>query len=124
MRLKRLDMMYLVSPRYSMETKKCGCAKSDEEVHLQVGYQKEKTAIINRLNRIEGQVRGVRGMVEKEVYCDDILNQITAVQSALKSVSRVIFENHVKSCIAEKMVQGDEEAIDELLFTMEKMMRY
>lgn len=104
-----------------MEDNRCGCAP---DTLKSVGYEKEKTSILNRLNRIEGQVRGVKGMVEKDVYCDDILNQITAIQSALKSVSRVIFENHVKGCIAEKMAHGDHEAIDELIYTMEKMMKY
>lgn len=100
----------------------CECCCEPEE-SLGYGYKADKAALINRLSRIEGQVRGVRGMVEKNTYCDDILNQIAAIQSALKAVSRVIFQGHVKGCMVEKISKGEMEAVDELLKTMEKMMR-
>jgi DNA-binding FrmR family transcriptional regulator len=84
---------------------------------------KMKSSMIARLNRIEGQVRGIKGMVEKDVYCDDILNQIAAVQSAMKSVSRLILESHMKGCLVNRIQSGEPEVVDELLETIEKMMR-
>lgn len=85
--------------------------------------QKAKASMISRLNRIEGQVRGIKGMIEKDVYCDDILNQIAAVQSAMKSVSRLLLEGHMKSCLVNRIQSGEPEVIDELLQTIEKMMK-
>lgn len=83
--------------------------------------QKMKSSLISRLNRIEGQVRGIKGMVDKDIYCDDILNQIAAVQAAMKSVSRLLLENHMKSCVANRLQSGETEVLDELLKTIEKM---
>ena len=85
--------------------------------------QKAKASLVSRLNRIEGQVRGIKGMVEKDIYCDDILNQISAVQSAMKSVSRLLLEGHMKNCLVNRIQSGDAEVIDELLGTIEKMMK-
>ncbi|MGE5632378.1 MAG: metal-sensitive transcriptional regulator [Caulobacteraceae bacterium] len=85
--------------------------------------QKAKASLISRLNRIEGQVRGIKGMIEKDVYCDDVLNQIAAVQSAMKSVSRLLLEGHMKSCLVNRIQSGEPEVIDELLLTIEKMMK-
>jgi DNA-binding FrmR family transcriptional regulator len=83
--------------------------------------QKMKSSLVSRLNRIEGQVRGIKGMIEKDIYCDDILNQITAVQAAMKSVSRLLLESHMKSCVVNRLQSGETEVIDELLKTIEKM---
>lgn len=83
---------------------------------------KLKTDLIKRLNRIEGQVRGIKGMVERDTYCDDMLHQISAVQSALNSVSKLVFENHIRGCLVEKIKSGDDEIIDELLLTIGKML--
>lgn len=85
--------------------------------------QKMKSSLISRLNRIEGQVRGIKGMIDKDIYCDDVLNQIAAVQSAMKSVSRLLLENHMKSCVANRLQSGETEVLDELLLTIEKMMK-
>lgn len=85
--------------------------------------QKAKASLISRLNRIEGQVRGIKGMIEKDVYCDDVLNQISSVQSAMKSVSRLLLEGHMKSCLVNRIQSGEPEVIDELLETIEKMMK-
>ncbi|AGA68676.1 hypothetical protein Desdi_1162 [Desulfitobacterium dichloroeliminans LMG P-21439] len=79
--------------------------------------------LINRLNRIEGQVRGVKGMIERHVYCDDVLNQITSAQSALDGVSKLLLEKHFKSCVKDRLSQGDDEVIDELLKTIFRMKR-
>jgi DNA-binding FrmR family transcriptional regulator len=84
---------------------------------------KTKQNLVNRLNRIEGQVRGLKGLIEKNTYCDDVLNQIAAVQSALNSVARLLLEGHMKSCVIDRVQQGDQEVLDELLVTINKLMR-
>jgi DNA-binding FrmR family transcriptional regulator len=85
--------------------------------------EKMKNNLVTRLNRVEGQIRGIKGMIEKDVYCDDILNQIAAVQSALNSVGRLLLEGHMKSCVIERIQEGDHEVIDELLKTMNKLIK-
>jgi DNA-binding FrmR family transcriptional regulator len=82
-----------------------------------------KKDLIARLNRIEGQVREIKGMVEKDVYCDDVLNQVAAVHSAMNSVSRLLLNNHMKSCLVTRIQSGEVEVIDELLYTIEKMLK-
>ena len=77
----------------------------------------------NRLNRIEGQIRGVNRMIGEDVYCDDILNQISAVQSALTSVSKLLLEAHMKSCVVEQIQEGKTEVIEEVMITINKLMR-
>lgn len=84
---------------------------------------KLKSNLTTRLNRIEGQIRGVKGMIEKDVYCDDILNQIAAVQSALNSVGKLLLESHMKSCVIERIQAGEHEVLDELLTTMNKLLK-
>ncbi|HEY0827027.1 MAG TPA: metal-sensitive transcriptional regulator [Bacilli bacterium] len=84
---------------------------------------KIKTNLINRLNRIEGQVRGVKGLIEKDTYCDDVLNQIASVQSALNGLGKLLLEHHMKSCVVDRFKEGDHEVIDELLLTMNKLMK-
>lgn len=79
--------------------------------------------LAKRLNRIEGQIRGIKGMIEKNVYCDDVLIQIAAVQSAINGVGKVLLESHMKSCIVERIQSGDEEVVDELLKTIGKMLK-
>lgn len=78
--------------------------------------------LTNRLNRIEGQIRGVKKMVEEEAYCTDILIQVSAIQSALKSFSREILNTHIKTCVVSGIKNGNEdEIIEELLNTLKKM---
>lgn len=93
--------------------------------HAGESHQTKKTKknLMTRLNRIEGQIRGVKRMIENDVYCDDILNQIAAVQSALNGVSKILLEGHMRSCVVERIQEGDEAVIDELLSTMVKLMR-
>lgn len=79
--------------------------------------------LVVRLNRIEGQVRGIRRMIEENVYCDDILNQISSVQAALNGVTRLLLEKHMKSCVKEQLFEGDDRVIDELLKTMFRIVR-
>jgi len=85
--------------------------------------QKMKVSLVARLNRIEGQIRGIKGMIEKDSYCDDVLNQIFAAQSAMKSVGRLLLENHMKSCIVRRIQAGEMEVVDELLLTIEKLLK-
>ncbi|EGK06991.1 protein of hypothetical function DUF156 [Desmospora sp. 8437] len=82
-----------------------------------------KSNLTSRLNRIEGQIRGVRRLIENDTYCDDVLTQIAAVQSALNSVSRILLEGHMKSCVVERIREGDDEVIDELMVTVHRMMK-
>lgn len=91
--------------------------------HITVRSEKAKKEMINRLNRIEGQIRGIKGMIEKDVYCDDILNQITSVHSAMNSLSKLILNNHMKSCLISRIQAGDMEVVDELLYTINKMLK-
>ena len=83
----------------------------------------EYESLIRRLNRIEGQVRGIRGMVEKEAYCTDILTQVSAVQSALNAFSRELLASHIRTCVADGIRAGDTEVVDELVRTVEKLMK-
>jgi DNA-binding FrmR family transcriptional regulator len=83
----------------------------------------DKKKLINRLNRIEGQIRGIKRLVEEDVYCVDILVQVSAVQSALNGFSKKLLGEHIRTCVAEDLKAGNEEVIDELLDTMHKLMR-
>ncbi|MDO3411300.1 metal-sensitive transcriptional regulator [Saccharibacillus sp. CPCC 101409] len=85
--------------------------------------EQTKNNLVSRLNRIEGQIRGIKGMIEKDTYCDDVLNQIAAVQSALNGVGKLLLEGHMKSCVVERIEAGETEVIDELLITVNKLMR-
>ena len=77
-----------------------------------------------RLNRIEGQVKGIRNMIEKDVYCDDILNQISSVRAALAGVSKQVLEGHLKHCVVDRIKEGrEEQIIEELIATLNKMMK-
>ncbi|MFK7696555.1 metal-sensitive transcriptional regulator [Paenibacillus sp. HJGM_3] len=84
---------------------------------------KLKANLVARLNRIEGQIRGVKGLIEKDTYCDDVLNQIAAIQSALNSVGKLLLEGHMKSCVVEKIQAGDPDIINELMVTVNKLMK-
>lgn len=80
----------------------------------------EVKVLINRLNRIEGQVRGIKNMLENDEYCVDILNQISASQAALGSLASVLLEDHIQTCVAEGIKNGDTEIISELTNTIKK----
>ena len=83
----------------------------------------EKRALIHRLNRIEGQIRGIRGMIEKDAYCPDVLTQASATSAALNAFARALLSEHIRTCVAEDVRAGRDEAIDELLATMQKWMK-
>lgn len=82
-----------------------------------------RKCLIHRLNRIEGQIRGIRGMVENEIYCNEILIQCAAVSAALNAFQRELLADHVRSCVKDRLQEGDETVVDELVATMQKMMR-
>ena len=83
----------------------------------------EMDALLRRLSRIEGQVRGIRGMVEKEAYCTDILIQVSAVQAALNAFSRELLSSHIRSCVVQDIQAGRLEVVDDLLNTIQRMMK-
>lgn len=79
--------------------------------------------LMNRLKRIEGQVRGIQGMLEKDAYCTDIITQVAAVNAALNSFNKKLLSNHMRTCVADNIRQGNDEVIEELLNTMQKLMK-
>lgn len=85
--------------------------------------EKEYKDMLNRLNRVEGQIRGIKAMVEDDRYCPDILIQIQAAVSALNSLSKVLLSNHIKTCVVHDIQAGNEETVDELCAMIQKMMR-
>lgn len=99
-----------------MEGESCECRYKHRD-------PKEEKDLVNRLSRIEGQVRGLKAMVQEERYCTDILMQVSAVQSALNSFTTKLLSNHVKSCVTEEIQNGNgEEAIDELCEIIKRML--
>ena len=85
--------------------------------------EEEVKALVHRLNRIEGQIRGIRGMVEKNVYCTDILVQVAAASAALNAFTRELLGNHIRTCVAQDIRDGKDETIDELMNTLQKLMK-
>lgn len=99
---------------------KCACECSNKTKERS---PKEYKDLMNRLKRIEGQVRGIQGMIEKDAYCTDVLVQVAAVGAALNSFSKALLSNHIHSCVAENIRAGNDEVIDELVILLEKLMR-
>lgn len=85
--------------------------------------EEEYKSLLNRLSRIEGQVRGIRKMVETDTYCTDILTQVSAVQAALNAFNRELLASHIRTCVADDIRNGKDETIDELVFTLQKIMK-
>ena len=83
----------------------------------------EQRQLLNRLNRSEGQIRGVKKMLEEDAYCIDILNQVSAANCALNSFTKVLLATHIKSCVAEDVREGNTEKLDELVRTLQKLMK-
>ena len=83
----------------------------------------EYKRLIHRLNRIEGQVRGIKGMIEKNAYCTDILTQVAAVNAALNAFNKELLASHIRTCVADDIRAGKDETIDELLAALQKMMK-
>ena len=101
-----------------MEETTCTCCHKTKE-----RSQEEYKSLQNRLNRIEGQVRGIRNMLEKDAYCPDILVQVAAAGAALNSFSKELLANHIRTCVANDIRSGKDETIDELVATMQKLMK-
>ena len=100
------------------EEKECCCCHKTKQ-----RSDKEYKDLLNRLSRIEGQIRGIRGMVEKDAYCIDILTQVAAANAALNSFNKVLLANHIKTCVTQDILDGKEETVDELVATLQKLMK-
>jgi DNA-binding FrmR family transcriptional regulator len=83
----------------------------------------ERRALINRLLRIEGQVRGVRGMVENDAYCIDIITQVAAISAALGAFNKELLSSHIRTCVSDDIKAGNDDAVDELLATLTKLIK-
>ncbi|MGN0354744.1 MAG: metal-sensing transcriptional repressor [Muricoprocola sp.] len=103
-----------------MEEKKCCCGQ--QEKHKERS-EKEYCDLMNRLKRIEGQVRGLQGMLERNAYCIDILVQVSAVNAALNSFNKKLLANHIQTCVADNIRQGNDEVIEELVNILPKLMK-
>ena len=109
------------SPATPQEKVCCCCG--DTHAKTKERTDKERRDLMNRLKRIEGQVRGIRGMVEKGVYCPDILVQSAAVTAAMNAFNRELLSDHIRTCVVDDIRGGNDETIDELLKTLQKLMR-
>ena len=98
------------------EMKKCCCKKTERS-------EEDRKKLIHRLNRIEGQIRGIRTMVEKDAYCPDILVQSAAVNAAVNAFNKDLIAGHIHHCVARDVREGNEEVIDELVATLQKLMK-
>ena len=99
------------------ETQCCCCNRKKER------SEKEYKDLINRLSRIEGQIRGIKRMLDEDCYCPDIITQVAAANAALNSFNNVLLTNHIKTCVADDIRAGKDETIDELLNTLQKLMK-
>lgn len=110
-------------------TEICGCEVGvDEDTcscchKMKKRSEKEYKDLLNRLSRIEGQVRGIKNMLEKDAYCTDILMQVSAVNAALNSFNKVLLANHIKSCVTQDIKEGKQETVDELVTVLQKLMK-
>ena len=100
-----------------MEHQECCCHKTKER------SEEEYKSLIHRLNRIEGQIRGIRGMVEQDAYCVDILTQSAAATAAINAFNRELLARHIRTCVAQDIRDGKEQTIDELVATLQKLMK-
>lgn len=102
-----------------MEKEKCCHCSQRKKERSPEEYKK----LIHRLNRIEGQIRGIKGMVENNAYCQDILIQSAAVNAAINAFNKELLANHIRTCVADDIRNGKDEAIDELVVTLQKLMK-
>ena len=100
-----------------MEEKKCCCAKTTSR------SEEQKKKLLNRLKRIEGQVRGLQTMIENDAYCNDILIQSSAVSAAMNGFNRELLAAHIHSCVGRDIRDGKDEVVDELIATIQKLMK-
>lgn len=99
------------------DTTTCCCTKTTAR------SEEERKKLINRLSRIEGQIRGIRGMIENDAYCTDILNQSAAVNAAVNAFNKELLASHIRGCVARDILEGKDEVIDELVVTLQKLMK-
>lgn len=104
------------------ETTKASCPFCGTSERKKERSADDKRDLLNRLARIEGQIRGISRMIEQDAYCVDLLTQSAAAVAALGSFERVLLERHVKGCVAEGIRNGDDEKIDELIDILKKLM--
>lgn len=100
-----------------MEDKSCCCSKQT------LRPEEERKRLMNRLSRIEGQIRGLKGMLERDAYCPDILTQSAAVNAAVNAFNKELLASHIRHCVVRDVKNGDEEVIDELVATIQKLMK-
>lgn len=100
-----------------MEAQACRCHR------LKIRNEKEYKDLIHRLNRAEGQIRGIKRMVEENVYCPDILIQVSAAKAALDSFSKELLSNHIRDCVKEDIRAGKDESMEELVALLGKLMK-
>ena len=109
------------------EQKKCCCHHggeiSDVEARVRTRTDEEYKKLFNRLNRIEGQIRGIKGMLEKDAYCPDILVQVAAANAALNAFNKELLADHIRTCVADDIRAGNDETIDELVGVLQKLMK-
>lgn len=112
-------MMSLQETNFEEKKERCPhCSKKHKERD-----EKEYKDLMNRLKRIEGQVRGVEKMLENDAYCTDLLVQVSAIHSALNSFNKVLIANHMRTCVVENIKEGNDEVIDEFVATLQKLMK-
>ena len=99
------------------EKRPCCCCKKT------VRSEDERRALINRLRRVEGQIRGIRGMLERDAYCADILTQSTAVSAAMNGFNRALLNAHLRNCVVRDIRAGDDSVVDELTDLLQKLMK-
>ena len=101
-----------------MEEKSCCCANK-----MTIRAEEDKKKLINRISRIEGQLRGIKRMLEEDSYCNDILIQSAAVNAAMNSFNKELLNNHIHHCVVRDIKNGNDEVVDELLDTLQKLMK-
>lgn len=115
-----------------MESGEMGSQKTENEImqgaetcccRTKTRPEKEQKDLINRLSRIEGQIRGIKGMIERDAYCIDIINQAAAASNALTSFSKVLLTSHIRTCVADDVREGNNEKVDELVKTLQKLLK-
>lgn len=105
-----------------MKDSNCCCSQTASDgVKKTIRPSQDKKKMVTRLSKIEGQVRGIKNMVDQDAYCTDILIQVSAIRSALDSFSAELLKSHIKGCVTKELKAGKEEIIDELLWTLQKL---
>ena len=106
-----------MNEKINHEKHSCPCSRTKER------GEEEYKSLINRLNRIEGQVRGVKGMVERDAYCVDIITQVAAITAALNAFNKELMGNHIRTCVTEDLKNGKTETAEELVEVLQRLMK-